>query len=169
MTARSEAVERALLWAVSFVERSKFRLHYREAPPMFICVCEAASDDSAGCTCPHPAFQQGCRPDCEACALVNEKAALLTALRAALALPREEDRCPICKQPEAIHAKVWSKGNELPECPAPPPPQPTERSEDDRLLEEAIDSTCPGLDEAYRLNQELARLDRASEGKGGKP
>lgn len=30
-------------------------------------------------------------------------------------------RCPICKQPEALHAKVWSKGNELPECPAPPP------------------------------------------------
>ena len=29
--------------------------------------------------------------------------------------------CPICHQPEALHAKVWSKGNELPECPAPSP------------------------------------------------
>jgi hypothetical protein len=94
----------------------------------------------------------------------------LERLRAALALPREEGpqfEVPHYHSDDDVNLDRTCYGPCRPI--APPPPTPTERSEDDRLLEEAIDSTCPGLDEAYRLNQELARLDRASEGKGGKP
>jgi hypothetical protein len=87
---RAKVAEAALQSVASFLERSKFRLHYRESPPMFICVCEAASDDSSECTCPHPAFQQGCRPDCEACALATEKNALLDTLRSLLPRPDAE-------------------------------------------------------------------------------